>query len=993
MKKTVPFLAIICVFVGMLMLRTGLQNEEGVSYNEKDGKDSPMDGIREYARYEFDLLKDPRTGRIPEGIHDAEWAVAMNMPVRTEKTNTGYTWAFRGPNNLGGRTRAIAFDVRNANIILSGCVSGGIMRSADGGLTWTRVSPSAQIHNVTSIAQDTRVGFQDTWYAATGEALGNSTSEDGAFYLGHGIYKSVDNGVTWVRLANSNTGALEAFDNCNDLISKVIVNPTNGDVYMASLRQIMRSQNGGTTWAQVIGSGCASSGDMTDIVCTSGGRLYCAFSGSVPNTLDGVWTSTTGNAASWTRIAGTGAGVAGWDAQGSYGRVVLALAPSNQNILYALYDNFDNSACPATVREADFFRWNQGTTTWTDRSGTLPDEAGCLDGNDPFAVQGGYDLVVAVKPNDENTVFIGGTNAYRSADAGLTWTRIGGYNTPASFAKYASHHPDLHAMVFAPGDNNNLYTGDDGGIQRGDITAGSVVWTPLNSTYNTYQYYHVAMHPGSGINDVIGGAQDNGTTTGIGGAVNYTEIMTGDGCAVGIGSGAAPYKQYVSVQNGIIRRRNSGQAPGVSEATLTPAGVASIFVTYFYLNPDNTEDLYYAGQIAGNNRILRITNASTATAASWTTLTFNYNGYVRAMAATRGAYAATHRLYLGTDGGRLYRLTDPRNCAVGTAPTDITPTGMAGLGTIVGIAVHPTNHDEIMVVYSNYGVNSIWHTTNAGAASPTWTNVEGNLSLPSIRSCAIVENAGTTEYVVGTSIGVYATATLSGGATVWAQEGAALMNFAVATSMAYRPVDRVLLVGTHGNGMFMTTLSGPVGLQVTDLTGKRIGNDVELTWRAPGAGNVTVFQVQRSTDGVTFVSAGAVPPTGSVGIVSTYGYTDESPTSGKVYYRIAQLESGGQVFYTNIIELNLNPYANLSVSLVYPNPVSDVLSVSIEMPARDEVTFALYDLQGRTLITRSMVLGEGNRTVTFDAEALPAGSYYLNIRTLGQTILRNVIKH
>src|SRR5207244_2289616 len=111
-------------------------------------------------------------------------------------------------------------------------------------------------------------------------------------------------------------------------------------------------------------------------------------------------------------------------------------------------------------------------------SSTLPDEPGCLKGNDPFAVQGGYDLVVAVKPDDPTTVFIGGTNIYRSTTSGTSWARIGGYNSPASYALYLNSHSDIHSIVFQPTSSTIMLCGNDGGIQRTtDDLAGTVVWT------------------------------------------------------------------------------------------------------------------------------------------------------------------------------------------------------------------------------------------------------------------------------------------------------------------------------------------------------------------------------------------------------------------------------------------------------------------------------------------------------------------------------------
>jgi hypothetical protein len=221
--------------------------------------------------------------------------------------------------------------------------------------------------------------------------------------------------------------------------------------------------------------------------------------------------------------------------------------------------------------------------------------------------------------------------------------------------------------------------------------------------------------------------------------------------------------------------------------------------------------------------LFRTTSASTVSSSSgWTELTgvsqtvnpgnpSGTNVAIRGTANSRGPYTSSHVLYIGTTNGKIFRLDDPRNATPGTVPLDITPIGLTG--NVQDIAVNPNNDDEVLAIVSNYNVPSIWWTTNGKSAVPVWTNVEGNLTLPSVRSCAIVvkkdaANNPVTEYYVGTSIGLYS-ATSVGASTTWVREGANVLNYAVVQSLAYRPTDNVLLVGTHGNGMYFTNLGTP----------------------------------------------------------------------------------------------------------------------------------------------------------------------------------------
>ena len=880
------------------------------------------------AQFEFEMLRNPATGSIPEGVHLLERQQAKEIQEfqGLMKPMAVNAYLFQGPDNLGGRTRAIAYDVRyngsSNQVILAGGVSGGIFKSTNDGASWSRKSPLDQLFSVTSVAQDPRPGFQDTWYYATGEALGNSASgSGGAFYLGNGIYKSTDNGETWTRLPNSNTTSLEAFNARQDLISKVIVD-ADGVVYFAAADGIYRSTDGGSTWSLVLSSGAGgiNTGMVCDIVATSTApsRLYASFSGlnnTAPTNMPGVWTSATGASGSWTKIAGETAATnpAGWDVNGSYRRVVLALAPSNENILYALYD--DGDVHPSI--QSELFRWNQATTTWTDLSLNLPDEPGGSSGNDPFANQNGYDLVVAVKPDDANVVFIGGTNIYRSTD-GFTSTanyrRIGGYADPDSYASYPNSHADIHAIVFQPNNPAIMLCGNDGGIQRTtNNLAASVSWTNISNQYRTYQYYYVALDPRSANDKVMGGAQDNGTTRNIGASgMNFERILSGDGVSVGLANpvGGITY-EYAGWQNGGIFRRNATWGADFgSDIRPSAATDAGLFVTLFKLDDDNTETIYYAS----DSSLYRNTSASAATTGNWTKLTgieanivdgaLNGKARISALATTRGTYsAATASLFIGTSEGRVYRLNNPAATAAATAPVNITGGAFPSGGYVSSIAVNPRNDDTLLVTFSNYGVSSVFWTGNANAATPTWHNVEGSFTAPSYRSSAIAVTSDGVEYFVGTSVGLYKASidATSPGATTWLQEGSAEIGNAVVSSLAFRPSDGKLLVGTHGAGMWTTMLNMNVlPVSLLDFNGILVKDKVQLKWTTGFEQDTRHFDVQKSADGTEFTRIGRVNAAGNSTTEQHYDFID--PQADAInYYRLKIVDVDGESRFSNVI--------------------------------------------------------------------------------------------
>jgi hypothetical protein len=896
------------LLAGILLFSADTEVENSIYRGNKPRKKKTAEEraffSQQRVQYEYDMLKDGGTGLFPIGIQDRELAVARRIPER-EQEQSGWlspfadnTYQAAGPANFGGRTRAVAFDVRfgtaGNNVIIAGAVSGGIFRSTNGGATWTNVTPENEIHNVTAIAQDPRNTKQNIWYAGGGEPLGNSASPSagGAFYLGNGLFKSVDNGATWQRVASTFQGSLEVFDAAFDIVHKIVVNPVNGHVYVAGHRRLLRSTDEGVSFQEVFAGTQPASADngQMDVTITATGRIYLAVNGGFADqNLRGLWFSQTGNANSWTRFAGGQTlnqdSLTGWRANSytSSGapstaakRILLGLAPSNNNILYAMYENGLSQEGSSGSPEADLFKFDFSNSTFTNLSANMPNFPGQRDGIDPLALQGGYNMMVVVKPDNPNVVFVGGTNLYRSTNgfansSATSW--IGGYKywgasaTTFSIENYDDHHPDVHNLIFDPTNPNRALCATDGGMHITDNIMGTttetlpVTWQMV-ANYQSTQYYHVgAEHRATGTqaNNFIGGMQDNGVYFRNGNNNEHIQAGSGDGGAAAIGKflSFSDYTLFVTSQLGSLARLTPSAANSIEPSTgltANPGGGEGEFVTYFSLDNDNPENLYYANY----NRIFRTTTATTVSATSgWTEMTgvatqtnaANPSGNdigIRAIKLSHGPYSTSSTMYIGTTEGKVFRLNDPRNAAPAAQPVEITPPAISNFinnsvrVNVGGIAVNPNNDNEIMVVYTNYQVTvggnvqrefNIWTTGNAKSANPTWTLAEGNLTLPSIRSCAIVtrkDAAGAefTDYYVGTSVGLYSAISIRDSITankaiVWKREGGRTLNYAVVTSLAYRPQDNMLLVGTHGNGMYFTTIQQPnfkpnVGTGVND---------------------------------------------------------------------------------------------------------------------------------------------------------------------------------
>lgn len=747
-------------------------------------KDNPK------ARAEFELLKtrDPKTGSIPKNIRLKELDF---MKIQNQKIGiplaTGdlvLPWYNRGPHNVGGRTRALAVDVNDENIILAGGVSGGMWRSIDQGLNWSKTTGSNELQSVTCIAQDTRAGQTDIWYYGTGEISGNSASGVNAFYNGDGIYKSTDGGQSWALLSSTSTGTPESFDQGFDFNYEIVVNPVNGNVLVANYFGVYESTDGGTSFSLVLEKTGTNTGRWVDIIMTSAGMAYAVIDEK------GVFSSVDGT--NWVDITPSSNFPLVDDE-----RKELALAPSNENVFYLLGENASDASGHS------LWKFDDSSDTWTDLSANIP-QLGGVTGD--FDSQGGYDLLIKVKSDNENFVVIGGTNLFASSDGfsstnNTSW--IGGYTpTNASFGLYSNHHPDQHSFVFLSGDK--ALSGNDGGVQiTNDITdivtngnSETVDWTSLNNGYLTTQVYALSAGPGD---QIMAGFQDNSTwlTTSQTADADWTDQFGGDGAYNAFNSDGSI--RYMSSQNGNIFRVNyTGGADDIVADGFTefaPSGyTAGLFIVPFYLDPIN-EDLFY---LAGSSTFYVNTQASTGSSSiGWKTIELGAAGVISEIGVT-----SNNLVYLGTSAGEVFKVENPGGTET---VTNVTGSNFPN-GYVSGLGVNQLNADELVITFSNYSVQSVFYSADGGS---NWSNVSGNLeenldgsgSGPSVRTTQILGNGN--RYFVGTSTGLYSTTSLNGGdATVWTQEDGNGIGDVVVEHLITKPENGLVVAGTHGNGIY-----------------------------------------------------------------------------------------------------------------------------------------------------------------------------------------------
>ncbi len=785
----------------------------------------------ERMQWEQSRLNDPKTGAIPRNIRARELEFARTIQSRSQysfKKGTVkqlaeiYTtdWTFRGPINIGGRTRALAVDLNyNGSTnrrILAGGISGGMYLSEDAGQSWRLTSSLADLASVTCIAQDPN--NRNVWYYGTGEYLGNSASGGGnRWWLGNGLFKSTDGGETWVQLASTSNENIAKFDLCWDIVWNVAVHPVNSYVFAAAYGIIYRSQDSGNSWQTVLGNPQNGNyNEITDVAIASNGSIYATLSRNGTNLAGGVFRSTD-NGNTWQNISPTSL------ASDPY-RMVLAVAPSNSNIVYLIVQaNKDGES----AEDHQFFRYNAGTGNWTNLSGNLPakeqfpDDWGRGDGE--FKSQAGYDLVVKVKPDNPNVVWIGGTCLYRSIDGGNTFSWVGGYHRSKENRQlYPNHYPDQHSIAFFPNNASLMISGHDGGLS---YTSNNLqepqTWVSLNNGYTTTQFYAIAIEPVSGSDWLVGGMQDRSTwlTNVKDSSQPWYCWGSGDGgyCAIA----PAHNRIYVSSQKGHIYRY-ARITNKWSFSYIYPASVNEndfLFIAPYQLDPNAWERMYLAcgNQVWYNSNLEAIPlENSNATDINWQPLSNSAIWSTRVTALTICQQPA-NRLYFGaTDyySTRVKRLDNAPSNPVGI---DITPPGIVPGSYPSCIGVNTNNGNELLLAFSNYGVPSLWYSENAGS---TWQDVEGNLAGangPSVRWATIVPTNSGTIYYLATSTGIYSSTQLQGSATTWMLEAENTIGNVVVDMLVARPEDGLIAAGTHGRGAYSATIATGGGQAIASV--------------------------------------------------------------------------------------------------------------------------------------------------------------------------------
>ena len=746
---------------------------------------------KNFKRYEADMQLHTNGRGEPDGF--AEYInEAVNVAEQKQQSSTAASpWYPVGPNAIPnnltgymengiGRINCVAFHPSNPNTFFVGVAQGGLWKTTNGGTSYTPLTDNLPITRISDIAIDPTntnimyISVCDFEYIGFGLYYNGKKRHT---HYGLGVYKTIDGGLTW-----NPTGLTFQLTNGDaSLMRKIVINPANTSQLLAcGVSGMYRSTNAGATWIKQMDS---LFWDMAQDPINP--NVIYAATGWVANSNMGkaaIYKSTNFGT-TWT-ILNTGIPL-----QGTVQRIKLAIAPSDNNYVYAL-------CCDNTYGFYGIYQSTNAGTNWVYK----PPALNILEGGQGGGTggQGTYDLALCVNATNRNIIYTGGVNIWGSSDGGTSFNPISHWTLQYG----PTLHGDVHFIERHPL-TNNYFAGSDGGIyktaslQTGDwIMNWPTVWTNLSNGMQVSSFYRLSSSKNN-AGRIIAGAQDNAsfyyngsswsTIFGGDGMDNYLDPLNNQNVI-----GSSQYGNFYNSTDGGITGPYASSNPNNENAE---------WVTPIVADYNNPGVLYIGNENVVKSNDGGQTWSALGTIFSNTLTSQNTEISALAVANTNSAviYAARRVRYEFGLKGIVFRSTNG-----GTSFTNIT-SNLPDTLYYTGIEVSPASANEAIVCMAGFASGcKVFKTTNGGTS---WINISYN--LPNVPVNCVKYLAVSGQILVATDLGVYV---LNNGAVSWTNYSLGLPNVIVTDIEFNMPLNKIY-VSTFGRGVWETNLALITGLQ------------------------------------------------------------------------------------------------------------------------------------------------------------------------------------
>ena len=742
----------------------------------------------EFWKQDFLETMDPALGRpTPEVLFETLKKLNQkSIGLRANPGSTSSPWVARGPNNVGGRTRALAFDPNDntGKKVWAGGVTGGLWYNTDitsVNSTWVNVSGIWANITVTCIAFDPN--DSKVIYVGTGEGFGSTASTS----RGYGIFKSTDGGTTWNHLNSSAN-----YYYINDLIvrnengNSVLYVATDinfyGGQWNGSVSNIglMRSTNGGNSFTNVMSNIPSTSSKycIADLELGADNRLWLGTRRNV-----GITATDKGGGRVLYSDNGTSFTVAYTENNSLSGRVEVACAPSSKDTVYAVFESNGKA-------EAIACSFNAGSNWSTVNEPQDADQG--IPSTDFTRGQAWYDLILAVNPNKASELMIGGIDLFRSTNSGSSWSQISKWSNNANLntLNCSYVHADQHQIVYNS-DGKRVLIGCDGGVFyasniQNNPQSNSNTFAERNNGYLVTQFYGGSISNTKNSNLMLAGAQDNGTVYFDASGINDEKNLWGGDGGLNFISKKSDQKMVISyVYNQFYGTTNGWQ----SYEQILNSSTTGNFINAATL--DYVNDYLFTAENDGylfRNSIYNDYNSASTIAFGNSSL-----GKASFLQSIQKKSDSKCRVFVGTSAGGLLYADNPHS---GTPNFTSISSGINS-GTISWIHGHNENVDTLFVCLSNYGINNVYVSYNGGSS---WKSIDGNLPNMPVH-CILSNPFKNGEVIIGTELGIYSCSDINAATPNWVAQNEGMGAVRV-DGIYFRQSDGMIMVATHGRGVF-----------------------------------------------------------------------------------------------------------------------------------------------------------------------------------------------